>query len=385
MTYKETREAYIKAGLLKYSLSFIPKIGLHRVSVKNLQINRIFIKRLTNTNARFITDFSNYAITANGVRFSSISNLTSIDHLYNDFKAKGYYDPITDSRKMSVVLDFSPNRRLDLYNLSNFHNQYDRISQDIYDNYGIGILDNDAQFRSMEIACQFILKHPLSEYSRVFHLLKSTNTRDLKIDYIKPDDGCNNWQSCVFKKPCYEMYVYDKSKELFDKHKIMLSDNIIKLELRIPEAYLYQTKLRGNIIDLEDKTIQDYFYRCYKNMILNPFSKWHKNYINNLDSIVDFYRSSYQQWITELYKYCIEQERDYYPMLIDWQDIMECPCIKKLDKRTQKRIRKALELRFLDTSFNKDTHSKLKEFFDAVDSCYHGTAPMREIYSNVEI
>jgi len=181
------------------------------------------------------------------------------------------------------------------------------------------------------------------------------------------------------------MYVYDKSKELFDKHNIMLSENIVKLELRIPESYLYQTCLRGNITDLEDKTIKNYFYRCYKNMILNPYSKWHKTYLTNLDTVVDFYRTSYQQWISEFYKYCMEQERGYYPVLIDWQDVMNCPCIKRLDKRTRKRISNALESKFTDTSFCMNTHDKLNEFFDAIDYCYYGTAPTYEIFSNTEI
>lgn len=381
MSYKNIIEGRRKAGLLKYSYTFKPNIGLHRVSINKIRVSRILTSKLFKSGARFIADFSNFAITDNGVKFSSIYNVTSSEHLFNEFKANGYYDPISGNRKMSVVLDFSPSGLLDLFSVSSLNDQINSIKKELSSKYGLALSSDEAKLRSAEISAQFILKEPLSAYSRAFHIIKSANINDTKMDVIRPEDGYNQWESCIFKKPSYEMYIYDKSKELYDKHKIILSENIIKVELRLPKSYLYQSSLKGDLNDLTDEKIKKCYRNCLDRTILTPYRNWHKQYISSLDNIVYCYRESYSHWMTELYKYCIEQEEFFNPVLIDWQDIMECPYIKSLDTRTKTRINKSLEQQFKDSSFNRKTSQKLAELLNAIESCFNGSS-INEIRSN---
>ncbi len=384
MKYKDTMEAIRKSGFLNYEYLFTPCIGLHRTAIKDLHITSIDADLLSSTSANYIIDNNNYILADDGTPYTSISKI-KISHTLNDFKAKGFFMPYSSEWKEYSALDASPNDPLKLFSLSDFHSNIDTIQSLLKTKYGIGISTENAKFKSAEIAAEFILKAPLSEYSRAFHILKSLNTdRVTKIDSIKPDDGQNEWQSCIYKKSCYELYVYDKTRQLFEERKIALSENVIKIELRIPETYLYQTHLKGNLNEIEDADITSIFTRCYNRIIYNPYKRWHKTYLKNLNELVFEYRSKYKRWITELYKYVSDAEAHFQINLIDYQDIMLCPCIRTLDVRTQKRIEAQLATCFANTSYAQDTQSKISEVFKAVNECSTGISPV-SLYSNYKI
>ena len=384
MKYKDTMEAVRKSGFLKYVYQFTPCIGLHRTTIKDIHITSIDTDLLTSTSANYVTDNNNYILADDGTPYTSISKV-KIPHILNDFKAKGFFTPYSSEWKEYSTLDTSPNDPLKLFSLSDFHSNIDAIQTLLKTKYGIGISTDIAKFKSAEIAAEFILKAPLSEYSRAFHILKSLNTdRVTKIDTIKPDDGQNEWQSCIYKKSCYELYVYDKTRQLFEERNIALSENVIKIELRIPETYLYQTRLKGNLSEIEDDDITTIFTRCYNRIIYNPYMRWHKTYLKKLNDLVYEYRSKYKRWITELYKYVSDAEAHYQIYLINYQDIMKCPCIRTLDGRTQKRIKEQLETCFANTLYAQDTESKLSELFNAVNTCNKGISPV-SLYSNYRI
>lgn len=380
MSYKEEMEALRKSGFLNHTYIFSPSIGLHRTTIKNLHIKSINPDKLSSSCARYITDTKNYALTSDGIPFSSISKVR-LEHV-NEFKACGYYKPFDDAWTESVTLDSSPSDYLKLNSLSDFHSQLDSISSELDTKYGIIIDKDDATLKSAEIAAEFILQDPLADYSRVFHILKSLNNTASKIDTIKPDNGINRWQSCIFKKSCYELYVYDKTRELYETRKIALSENVIKMELRIPETYLYQTRLKYRLSELDQSDIQAVFLNAYKRLIYSPFHRWHKHYMDNLNQLVFEYRSKYKRWISELYKYCADAEANYTINLIDWQDILLCPCIKSLDKRTQSRIQKQLQTVFENTHFSANTYIRIEELFLAIYSCQSGNVPNILVNSN---
>jgi len=290
MNYKETMETLRKEGSFTYQFEFTPNIGLHRTVIKDIHIKSLNPDKLSSSGARYITDEKNYALTDDAVPFSSISKVR-LKHV-NEFKARGYYKPFDDMWTESVTLDSSPTDALMLNSLLDFQMQLVDISDDLLYEFGIDIETDNAKFKSAEIAAEFILKDPLSEYSRAFHILKSLNTQNVtKIDTIKPDDGINSWQSCIYKKSCYELYIYDKTRQLYETQDIVLSENIVKIELRIPDKYLYQTRLKGNIYEITDDDIKELFLSAYKRIIFNPFKRWNKQYIKNLNALVSEYRS----------------------------------------------------------------------------------------------
>lgn len=382
MKYEDKMEAIRKSGCLKNTISFKPMIGLHRTVIKNLHIESIDAEKLSNTCASYITDEKNYALANDGTPFSSISKI-SCGHMLNEFKARGFYKPYDDIWTDSISIDSSPQDYLKLFSLSDFHSHLIQIQNELTNSYGIQIVASDATFKSAEIAAEFILPLSLAEYSRAFHILKSVNTeRVTKIDTTLPDDNVNRWQSCIYKKRCYELYVYDKTRQLYEAHNIILSENVIKIELRLPDTYLYQTRLKENIFALSDDDIQTVFLKTYRRIILNPFKKWYRNYLNNLNQLVLEYRSKYKRWISELYKFSSENEANYKIVLIDWQDILLCPCIKALDRRTQDRIKNQLCVCFKDTSYNQNTYQMLQDIFDAVEECHNPASESLCIYSN---
>ena len=385
MNYEDKMEALRTSGLLKYEYAFKPQIGLHRTVVKNLHIHYIDNTKLSLSGASYITDENNYVISDDGIPFSSISNIR-LSGLINTFKAKGFCNPYDSICTEAVSIDFSPDDYIKLYSLSDFHSQLDHIKGELNEQYGIGLFTNDSMFKYAEIAAEFILPRPLAEYSRAFHVLTALNTdRVHKQSNISTDDCINKWQSCLFKRKCYELYVYDKTKELYETKDIVLSENIIKIELRLPDTYLYQTRIKGNISDLDDNDIQKVFLDRYRKNIVIPFEKWSKTYFNSLNHVVSEYRSKYKRWITELYKYCVEAEINYTIILLDWQDILKCPCIKSLDRRTQARIYDQLESCFGNTSFSLNTTDMIRTIFDAVDNCCHPRIEPTYIYSNKSI
>ncbi len=383
MNYKDKSEACRKAKLLKYPYAFTPCIGIHRVAIKDQQIDSLDTSKLKSTFAKYLCDSSNYTVSNDGIPYSSIS-IDYISGYFNSFKAQMNHLP-TSVADSSVVIDFSPSNPLELFSMEHLQNHYTSINSFLDETYGISLDSKDAKFKSVEISAEFVLQSQLSDYARVFHILKSLNTRETKIDYIKPDDNKNYWESCLFKNPSYELYVYDKSKELCDKRNILLSESVIKLELRIPKSYINQSTLKENISDITDEDIQNYFIKRYKRIIRTPFEKWHKDYISRLDELVDSYRKKYTHWAKELFKYCIEQERNYNIILLDYEDILSCPCILGLDKKKRNRIKKQVVAQFSDSAFSKHTITKIDELFDAIDNCASSSSAPVTIFSNKEL
>lgn len=357
------------------SSQFNPRIGIHRIKINNLHIKEINSKKLRSSSAMFFADKRNFCVTDNNIHYSHIKILRP--PLFNEFKAFVKPLPFASTSTCFSSYDFAPLHMLDLFSLDDVLTQMASINEFIQNNYGILIDSTESKIKTIEIAAEFTAGAPLSQYSRVFSLFNQLNHIKTcnKIDLTRHEGDTNRWQSCIFTKPSYEIYIYDKSRELYEKHNILLSENIIKFELRIKDDYLYKLPFIGtSVMDTNEAQLKAYFITVIRNNFLKPLEKWQSTYMKNLNTLVSTYRKDYKRWCTELFKKCLSEESKGNIILLDYQDIMLCPCIATLPTATKRRILSTLEQQAEGTVFRQNTNKKIHDILAGLNTAFDGSS-----------
>ena len=355
-----------KKGCYAMKIDFIPTIGFHKVTLRNFNIS-IVDYDLLKSKAKVFHDSeeSDYCLTENCYVYNKIQIINE------DFVLKCYAYKTYASVVPVHHLTFSPDKTLELFSIEALNKYIDRICDCLKTEYGLELDTTNIRFKAYEIATQFVLDEPLTEYSRPFKILCNLNHNDKyrTMDLRKIEKDIRIWTSCLMKHNTHEMYVYDKTKQLKDVSSIYLDKNIVKIELRIEDQNCLKNVFAYPLAELTDEEVISYYKRKFNSIFKNPYLKWYKKYIENLNTLIIEYRSKHTHWITEFLVYCADMEAKGIPILLDAEDILECPCIKT-DKKHFVRTKKQIENASKGYSiFNMNTQQKIKEIFSKVSDC----------------
>ena len=224
--------------------------------------------------------------------------------------------------------------------VSEYHDQIQRIEEQLKTDYGIIADFESADLKYLEVNRTFQIDHNFDEYSRVIKLILAEMPRmnicsmygktsgdnsyfSEKVEKIGTYTAWNRRSSVGKSKQCKVVTFYDKKRQI--KGIIYLDGEYMRFEIKLVGIKNIEKAFgTSKLYELTDEVVNSYFESEIENLIVKPLTKWKANrntYIKKL--IREEREKDMQHWIVNVLRTLSAKEvlQNGKPCLLDISEL----------------------------------------------------------------
>ena len=354
------------------------RIGLDKVTLSNFRITEInFQKLLKHSNIELDRDGKyNYLLqNGNSFRWLKVLDTNKFGCLIAGTKIN--QDMKQDYSRIEIRICDIKYGNLQNKTLKEFKQSVNEIFAYIADEYGIITDISNIKISRMEINCTMFLQNKFYQYHRLFKLwmfnLPNSNKKLGQFSAINQKNKSLDNETFFRSNTLMEIKIYDKTKHLNDTKNLKITDNILRIELSLLKAQKIREIFGSNQLSkLTDEKINYYFFNQFLYLFENPYKKWKKHNLSNLQELIIKYKNKYaNQWFRNMQnELCNQEQEKQIPALLDINDLFIALKTLKIEhfQRTKNSIMRQLD----DTNsvyLNNDSE-KANEIINKVHNIY---------------
>ena len=354
------------------------RIGIDKTVLSKFRIIRIeFNKLLSHHNVEIDADGTAFYWLEDGncFRWLKITDHKKFGVLCAGIKVKDGL--IQEFSRMDIFVKPCELGNLQNMTVEEYKNTVADVIKYLEDEYGIFIARKTIEIKEMEINCTIVLDDEFRNYHRVLQLmmflLPKSYQKLMQVAGVDMQNGRIDAETFYRGNNWMGIKVYDKRKHLEQTSNIVLNEEVMRIELTLKVYPKVKSVFKSNRVwDLTDKKINDFYWKEFKRLIINPYRRWQKDRGKELRKLIITHKErSIKLWKSNLLAECSNREQlDQVPWLLDVDDLLVQ--VKALEEGTHyNRVKKGIikACKSNDVYLRNDA-SKMEEIIFKVHAAY---------------
>lgn len=258
-------------------------------------------------------------------------------------------------------------------NTTEYINMLNRIKDYLLDIYGLDIDFSNAYYDLIELNKTAVMDKPFKEYDYLLNLMGKLVPKRYK-DRVYHTDELNILKQVEFYNGSMKGKIYDKTRQLLERFKIVLDKNYMRIEYTLNGSKKIETALGERTINkITDEAIKNFLNEQIERDLIEPLEKHIIEGSKKLITIATALRKKNRNnWVSSLIDKSLNANLLYtspagelkVPLLVDTLQIKEA--IKKVSGSNAYRNIKTAEKNynsFSNSGFNIDNFKEIKNKF----------------------
>lgn len=237
--------------------------------------------------------------------------------------------------RLEISIDDPEEANFNCYTAEEYRNRINEIEEYLLKNYGIYVDFTNAKYEYMEINKTVALLESFNNYARVLDLVYSNIPSQLRLNKavynstkkenkVKKKKHLETWFGSSGKRGL-EVCIYNKTKEMKQKHKKDVDGEYLRYEIRIKSSAKIKDAFGSNgVWDINDSSINKYWETFNEKNIISPYYDYCARRDKSVKKILKkFYIAGSHTWIMDVLSTLKDLEIDArLPTVLDIEELL---------------------------------------------------------------